>query len=154
MKPVPQASAFGPPLVLAVLVLTAGCSTGANPDSATGADGTSGSLTSVAPPEQTTSCHCVPGGPRFELHDIYDGSITVTVVNITSEAHAVVAERTYASQNGWHDFGPVTRYGSDYRVIIHVDGTEKWNETVSRAEDYEVRVTKNGTVTVVSRGGV
>lgn len=45
-------------------------------------------------------------------------------------------------------------YGADYRVVVRVDGHVAWNRTVSRAEGKEVLVTGNGTVTVLSHGGV
>jgi len=136
-----------PVLALVVLAASAGCLFGPGANDA--GNGTIESPTTDDPSTETTRCHCAKNG-RFELHDGYDGTVTIVVVNVTDGANETVAEKTYTEQYGVRDLDPVMRYGSDYRVIVRVDGSEAWNETISRSEGYETRLHENGTVTVTS----
>lgn len=141
----PNASGW---LVL-VLVVTAGCTGLGPPADSTIPAPTVQPLPAVESPSETTRCHCIRHG-RFELHHLYGGTVEVTVIDVTDGRERVVADGVFSEQYDIVDFDPVLRYGADYRVTVRVDGEAAWNQTVRRSEGYEVIVTRNGTVRVLS----
>lgn len=140
-------------VLLSLLIVTAGCTTFLTPETESTSTATpveAGPLPTVKTPVETTRCHCVRNG-RFELHDMYAGPVSVTIYKLTN-GEEVVAEGVFTEQFEIQSFDSVMRYGTDYRVVIRVDGEYAWSEEVPRHRGYEVLVRENGTVEVI--GGV
>lgn len=143
-------------VLLVALMVSTGCvqsfggvaepsdATTPHPTPNTGGDQTRTS--STATPQIASMC---AGNGRFEVHEGWDGNVTVTIINVTDGAHDVVLNRTYTERYGVHDFDPVMRPCSDYQAVIRVDGEVKWNRTIRHYEGYEMRVEENGTVSIM-----
>lgn len=139
-----------PTVLLILLVVTAGCTTFLTPDAESAPTATpveASPLPAVETPAETTRCHCVRNG-RFELHDMYAGPVSITIYKLTNREE-VVAEGVFTEQYEIQSFDSVMLYGTDYRVVIRVDGEYAWSEEIPRHRGYEVLVRKNGSVDVI-----
>lgn len=124
--------------LLCLLVLTAGCAT--NPQ---GGDASGGTPTFTEP-----DVH--PGmTPRVGLLVYALEPVRVTVIELNPNGRGVVSNETYTDRvDVEFDGDNVLRTHGNYRVVVRVDGTVRWDETVRYYEGYELRVESNGTVVV------
>lgn len=133
------------PVLLCVLVLVAGCAT-----VSTGDGPTSGEPTGTP---TLTPADAHPGltadlAVRVDTHR----QTTVQVTELGGGGRGVVFEETGdAPRTLRFGGGSVVRENGRYRVVVRVNGTVRWERTVRHFESYELRVERNGTVTVVSQ---
>lgn len=78
--------------------------------------------------------------------------VHITVSELGSHGRGVVLNKTYTDQTKieYGDAGTVFRENGSYRVVIRVNGTVRWNETIHHYGSYELQIDSNGSVTVQS----
>lgn len=151
-------------LLLAVLLLAAGCTggpgPGASPTSATPTEtppGTAGGTpapstndgANSAPSRETTAYGTAYTAPddRVRITSRAETSVTVTVLGPDRETSF---ERTYGPDAGELDLGGAFALRGSHRVVVASGGEVRWNRTVHEYETYDLLVAANGSVTVES----
>lgn len=76
--------------------------------------------------------------------------VTIIITETSNNGRGVVLNRTYTNVTIEFGDGTLLRKNAEYRVLIRVNGTTRWNETVEHFESYELRIENNGSVTVRS----
>lgn len=128
-------------LLACALVVTAGCATTGLSDEQ--ADRTPTLTEADVHPGLTASVSIY----LYSLEPVH-----VTVTELGPQGRGVVSNETYENRSKvvFGDQGRVFRENGHYRVVISVNGTVRWNRTISHTEAYELRVESNGSVTVTS----
>lgn len=124
-----------------ILVVIAGCAT----------TGLSGEQSDGTPTLTEADVH--PGStPNLDVYLYAMQPVHITITELGPQGRGVVVNETYDNRSKveFGDHGTAFRENGHYRVVILVDGTERWNVTVSHTESYELRVESNGSVTVKS----
>lgn len=122
-----------------LLAVLGGCA--GLPDTGSGPDGPS------ATPTLEPGAH--PGlTADLEIWSQARRPVHLTIVETNEYGRGVVLNETY------RDVGTIEpgifRENGDYRVTIRVNGTVEWNEVVNHFESFDLRIHRNGTVTVTS----
>lgn len=128
-------------LACALVLVLAGCAgslpVGSQPD---------GTPTAATPTLAEPAVHSgLTAGLTLYTHQ----PVHATVTELGPGGRGVVVDRTYADQPivEFGD-GPTFRENGDYRVVLEVNGTVRWTETIRHYEYYELRVVENGSVEV------
>lgn len=97
---------------------------------------------------QTTLPECPPD---VDVQIDTTDSVNVEVIELGERGRGTVFNRTYSEVTvvafGEHD---VFRQNGAYRVIIRVDDSVAFDEQVKHFESYDLKVARNGSVTVES----
>lgn len=128
------------PVLVGVIVVLAGCSAPLPGN---------GEMT----PAQTESQDSTPE-PTAKLHILSQGSFSLTILEERATGQEVVLNESFdgITAVNYGDSGTVFQEGRDYRVVIRVNGTVRWNRSVSRFDQYDLAIAENGSVTVRSHG--
>lgn len=127
-------------VLVSVLLLTAGCTT-----TLPGSDG--GTDTPTFTDQEVHSGLA----PNVEVLMYALDPVHITVVERGGAGRGVVLNETYTNvtQVEYDEEGTVFRENNDYRIVIRVNGTTRWNETIAHYESYQLRIENNRSVTVV-----
>ncbi|MFD1635260.1 hypothetical protein ACOZ4L_16000 (plasmid) [Haloplanus ruber] len=124
-------------LIVCVLVITSGC-TSFTDQNASPTD----TVTETTEPATTESIKAF-----FKVNIQTEDRVNIRVKEL--ESQDLVLNKTYTSKKRV-DIGQYLEAATDYRIVIHTNGTVQWNKSVQDYEGYELRVEENGTVTVVN----
>lgn len=129
-----------------LLITTAGCTLPDGPPTSTATPTGTASDTPVS--ERATGT-CEPNTLTAGLEVTVAGSVTAQITVREQGDGEVVSNRTYSGYETveFGDDGAVLAPGTDYRVSIREEGSERWNRTVARHERWDVRIEDDGRVT-------
>lgn len=136
-------------VLVGTLIVTAGCTT-ATP---------SGGSPTISPTPTTSETPTLtepsvhPGlTANLEVSNYALAPVHLTITELGQYGRGIVLNKTYTDQSNieFGDKGRVFRENGSYRVVIRVNGTVRWNETIQHYESYQLQVDSNGSVTVQS----
>ncbi len=145
-------------VLLCAVVVVAGCAGVQGPSTPTAPAPTTPTPTASTPSEPTATplpfATQEPYAAELEIENPSRQSVTVKAYEQPADdapaaaADTLVVNRTTDEYRIDVDsaFEPET----DYRVVVTVDGTTRWNDTVNDYEIYTLSVERNGTVRVAS----
>lgn len=139
-------------LLLALLALTAGCSTGMTSGSApegtapSAVPGTTAAASSTGTPTATPTER-----PPSRLSLTLDAAVPVTLVVVAVPGGAEVVNGTYDPVVVRPDLRGALEPGEAYHVTVRVDGERRWDRRLRPTERLRLVVTREGTVRVVDR---
>lgn len=89
-----------------------------------------------------------------KLHILSQGPFSLTILEYGPNGQEVVLNESFSGITSvdYDGSGGVFQEGADYRVVIRVNETVRWNRTISQSDQYDLAIADNGTVTVRSHG--
>lgn len=127
-----------------VVLVMAGC-TGLSPGETGPTQTSTATETTLTTPTATVTPTGAHPSARLQISSQYDGQITLTLVNASS--NKTILNRTYPP-NSSVTLSEEFKTGVTYRAIIKVGDDVSWNRSIYSYESYELKVAPNGSVYV------